>query len=971
MMDASLKPLCDSLKKVILQLKPAQNPWSFVLVVGKASQGKSALLKQSGLKVITFLENDFPKIYYNDTGIFLEISESWLNQQAYLLAHTLKQLNQCVKGFKITGLLLCVDINTLLLSDPDAINTQKETYIQLTKRFTDSLGYRVHAALIITKMDAIAGFSEFYQGDHEAELVKPVGFSLPNITKKDLFTQRFNDFLESINQQVIHKMHPARSTIKRTLIREFPLQLTSVRVPLQSLIQGLNTLPLNLHAVYFTSAEQGGVSVDRLNLKIQQEYALIVQDVFPQATNYKAYFIKGALTSVQSHMLDAPIANNRMPTVIISIVSILTVLSLTTLGLHHLKLNHRLDEAMRTLKDYEAVAKTNTSSEEALYQLVKATNILNTLSSNRWSLPSVYALQTEIRSKAKSQLHETYLPALAHMLEDVLKNPQETPLARYKALKVYIMLGNPQYYHAETVHLWFNEAFKKRNLVSQDKQQELLTHALKEQKAAFPIQLQLVRDTRNYLNALPMRYFYYTAAKEYFSKESTPLLLDGFALSPKSLPIYYTKAGFEEVISQLNEISQTLKAENWILARTDISELSGLLTQAYCDDYITFWKTFLKNAHPLNYTSFEQGLASIRKLQKAKTVESLLTLVQQNTQPELSAQNNLFNQTISGEFTDIHLMNQASIRELALILNDLEKYLATLSAVHDGGKTAFNLTKMRFMTENSKDPISLLFSQARQLPEPFTQWTTQIAEDTWGLLIKESRTYINQQWRDTVYRDYQNSIAFRYPLDASQIDEIQLNDFNRFFSQKGELNSFVATFLKPFINTTTADWKPKEKNGYVLPISAHMMNELIRANIITNMFFPNHIEQANIQFTLQKINLDPVIANLQLDVGGTILKDNQNSDSLIHFTWPKANYAKLSLKAIDGNQYEISEQGVWALFKLLEKVNVLVDNEDSTNLQILFEVNSNSGRYLLTTDNQVNPFAPGVLNGFKLSDSVV
>ena len=90
-------------------------------------------------------------------------------------------------------------------------------------------------------------------------------------------------------------MHPARSTIKRSLIREFPLQVASLRAPIQALIQGISPKLFNLHSIYFTSAEQGGVSIDRLNKKIQHEYALIVQDTFPQATNFRAYFVEGAI----------------------------------------------------------------------------------------------------------------------------------------------------------------------------------------------------------------------------------------------------------------------------------------------------------------------------------------------------------------------------------------------------------------------------------------------------------------------------------------------------------------------------------------------------------------------------------------------------------------------------------------------------------------------------------------------------
>jgi len=51
-------------------------------------------------------------------------------------------------------------------------------------------------------------------------------------------------------------------------------------------------------------------------------------------------------------------------------------------------------------------------------------------------------------------------------------------------------------------------------------------------------------------------------------------------------------------------------------------------------------------------------------------------------------------------------------------------------------------------------------------------------------------------------------------------------------------------------------------------------------------------------------------------------------------------------------------------------VNVLVDDQNSANLEILFEINGNSGRYLLKTQNQVNPFIPGVLSGFGLKENI-
>ena len=113
-----------------------------------------------------------------------------------------------------------------------------------------------------------------------------------------------------------------------------------------------------------------------------------------------------------------------------------------------------------------------------------------------------------------------------------------------------------------------------------------------------------------------------------------------------------------------------------------------------------------------------------------------------------------------------------------------------------------------------------------------------------------------------------------------------------------------------------------------------------------------------------------MVAEFQLNIGNTELTDNQNTDSYTQFHWPQQD-AQLILSSIEGKHFKLTEKGNWAIFKLLQKVNVLVDDQDSANLQILFEINGNSGRYLLKAQNQVNPFIPSILSGFNLQDHIV
>jgi intracellular multiplication protein IcmF len=973
-MDNSLRALCDAIKKILSQLKPQSHQLSFIVVTGKNAQGKSAVLKQSKMEEQSVFSEQHAKIYFNQRGILIELGENWLNQSKTLLQSTLKQLNRCNHYLKITGLVLCVDVNDLLIVDPAQFAEQKKAHLQLLERFGINLGYTVPLALMFTKMDTLAGFTEFYQSEHSSDLAKPLGFSLDcmNEPKKKIeaYSLQFNQLAEQLGQQVIHKMHPARSTMRRSLIREFPLQVDSLRMPIKGLIRGISTKLFNLHSIYFTSAEQGGASIDRLNKKIKHEYALVVQDTFPQATNFRAYFVEDALKTIQEHCSQIPQVRKFSQKPLVALTASIAGISLLILGFNHYKTAHLLDAASKELLSYDVLNNQKDKEKQALYHLSNAAKTIGTIPSNSLSLPTVHQLKHSLHYNAESRLQGEFLPSLTNELEVVINTPTNTPIVRYNALKIYLMFSQPEHFSAIQVYDWFAAQWRTQPEHAVKKQLALLRRLLNKAPKNIIIKQQVISDARNYLNALPTSYLYYSIAKESFPSLKQKISLNGFALATNELPSYFTKAGFKEIMQEIPAISRTLQRENWVLARGDLNQLQDLLIQAYCFDYVTWWQTFMRKSQPLHYQDYQEGRQIVKNLEQSRALSKMIGLIQQETTADLSNNASIFNQSIASQFTDLNLMSQSSVKDLSLKIMDLERFISTLSMINDDGKTAFNIAKSRFASDNATDPVSLLFNQARQLPEPLSGWTKQLAGDTWGILIKESRQYINQQWQLTVYREFQSSIAKRYPFDSSQAEEIAINDFNHFFSTHGALNTFTESYVKPFLDVTNAEWKPKAVNDSILPIASETLDALIRANIITNMFFPDHGEESKIEFSLQKISLDPVVANLELEIGQTKLTDNQSSDSAIRFIWPQP-HAKLALDSIEGNHFELAEQGSWALFKLLEKVNVLVDEQDSSSLQILFEINSNSGRYLLKTNNQVNPFTPGILNGFTLNESIV
>lgn len=973
-MDKSLSALCHALKKIIGQLKPQNNALSFLLLTGKINQGKTALLRQSQLQHVMVDAERSADIYYNQQGVIVELGETWLNQSTNPLQHTLKQLNRCHRALKISGLLLCVDVNDLFAAEPSQVAEQIKSHTQLLHRFGQSLGYRIDAGLILTKLDALAGFAEFFQYEHESELKKPLGFSIFSSMQREklleAFNSQFEHLIEMLGQQVISKMHPARSSLKRTLIREFPLQLASLRGALQLLI--LNTSPrfFNLQALYFTSAEQGGVSLDRLNKKIQHEYTLAVQDKYPQSLNYRAYFIDGMLQAFQQQTRRFVPAVTVPHKWLMASLSGAVGISLIWVAHQYLKSSQLLDEASKELLMYETMrGQKNSNAAPALYHLAKASNSLEKISSHI-ALPTVQLLKTQLQSNTKQNLQGNFLPALLAEIEQHMTDVNASQYDRYQALRIYLMLGDAQKFSQPEVMGWFNQAWNKEAPEQVQKKMSLLKRIGQQPFQPISINAQIVSDVRNYLNALPMSYLYYSLAKHHFPQEKQAIAIPGFTLPQQELPVYLTKAGFQNIISSLPEISRKLHEDNWVLARQDVFDLQTVLQQAYCYEYVSWWQNFMRRSMPVHFQDYQQAREQTLLLHQSGAIPKLIDFIQQQTTPELANSSTLFNQEIASKFTELSLLSQSAIQDLGINLNELQKFLATLSVVNDKGKTAFTLTRSRFLDDTVSNPLSVLYSRAQQLPEPVANWVKQIADDAWFILINDSRQYINQQWQQTVYQNYQYQIAQRYPFDPMQPQEVAIADFERFFARQGILNQFLDYYIKPYLDTSRAQWQPKELNGYVLPIAAENINELIRANVITNMFFPEQSATSKIDFSLQKISLDPIVANLALKVGHTKLYDDQNSESTTHFSWPEAD-AKLVLNSIEGNHFELNETGPWAFFKILQKVNVLVSEQDSSSLQILFDINGNSGRYLLRTQNQVNPFIPGILNGFTLPEAIV
>ena len=90
----------------------------------------------------------------------------------------------------------------------------------------------------------------------------------------------------------------------------------------------------------------------------------------------------------------------------------------------------------------------------------------------------------------------------------------------------------------------------------------------------------------------------------------------------------------------------------------------------------------------------------------------------------------------------------------------------------------------------------------------FKRWLTSLADETWRVILQSAHQHINNEWRNTVYRSYMDSIEGRYPIAKNSDNDIALFDFVAFFKPNGTVDSFYQENIKPFIHTRNG-WRNK------------------------------------------------------------------------------------------------------------------------------------------------------------------
>ncbi|MEP7730378.1 type VI secretion system membrane subunit TssM [Marinomonas primoryensis] len=464
------------------------------------------------------------------------------------------------------------------------------------------------------------------------------------------------------------------------------------------------------------------------------------------------------------------------------------------------------------------------------------------------------------------------------------------------------------------------------------------------------------------------------------------------------VPKMLSKDGFESYfVPESESVSDLALIDSWVLGQTESAQFSKADKQAlkekirssYVSDYTNTWRALLNEIDIKYFSNINEAVDILDNLTgNSEPLQRLLSTLGDNTKlfPEIpedkaareevqkSAKYNMALK-IDVPFTDLNNMLEttdgkpAYLEEVLLSIEQLKVYLTAIQDAPDVGRAALETTKTR-TSMSSVDPIFTLSRIANGLPKPLDSMMSKLANESWYVIKQEAIRYLEVRWHDDIYKVYEQKFAGKYPFDPGSNRDVSLQDFEAFFAPNGTLDRFYNDQLKMFIEENL-DLNGGTQNKSL--IRSDVLSQLENAKLIQDAFF-NKKGILDVAFGVEPIKLTSNKRRGVLNVDGQYLSYSHGPRSNVEMIWPNTlrdtTISKVTLVPTQSNfsPRSVSSEGPWALYRLLDKANVVSASDSGVIYQ--FNVDDGDMEIRVNTDEESNPFTRRLFQSFDLSKTL-
>lgn len=1020
-------------------------PW--YVIIGAPGCGKTTLLMNSGI-ASSFSDHMAFKDgikgvggtrncdwLFTDDAIFLDTAGRYTTQDSHQAVDQaawegfLKLIKEFRSRRPINGILVATSISDLLRKTDEQRQQLAREVRQRIEELHDILGIKFPIYMVFTKCDLIAGFSDFFAYFRPEERDQVWGRTFegndPEQTNAFIagFDADFEELMARLNRMTLNRVHEETDIQRRSLILDFPRQMALIKPALMGFIHrtfesGRFERSLLIRGIYFTSATQEGMPIDRIMGILSKTYGLDEQTVPVYMGESKSYFIYDLLDKVvfpESEMAgaDPRVEYRKRWLKYLAYGAVFALTLVVFLGWMVSFVNNKsyLVEMGNAIAGYKNISGTVNDWETGVKNLHEKLTLFKSAGRIQENDSKWMGMGLDQRPKINEQIGRSYEKLLKDQLLPVITTRLEQRLAGsidqfsirdqneagdlYNLLKVYLMLErrSPEQRKedldlaVETIGEDWDKNFKREpEQFRADYRAHMNDLLLSDFKRELkPLNAILISDAREKLNSVPLyRQIYnqlksvYLPIKKYNFNVEDILYIEqifGPSILKMSIPGLYTAIGYDEIFNKQGAgFIESAIQQNWVLENADAQKGTGdaktlydNLQRVYFIDYIQKWVFLLNKLSIRPSKDMHQTNKMLHRLTTSKEnpLKQLLKEIEVNT--SFLEEKAPFSEELSKSIKQFKRLNEL-IKEgedqpplLDEIITKLEK-LRDLMDRYDASEVALDDLKKRI--RSGGDLITSTRKYAEQLPDPFNMWLSSLAASARKTMLKSAKMELNSIWKAEVVAPYRETLYGRYPLSKNSFEDVSLDDFNRFFQPSGIIDTFLREHIKPFSN---ADWEEKVIDSHRLGlVSAGSLEQFKRSERIRQIYFMGNA-LPHIKFELKPQFLNASVKEFQLNIEGKIIKYRHGRPRTEKFQWPKQEgspfpVVEWNFRTFDGQFFSNRKEGPWAWFRTLDSVGF--SKKGQTRFIITFRANGYEARYRMLAGSVINPFGSTELQAF-------
>ena len=636
-------------------------PW--YVIIGAPGSGKTTALVNSGLHFPLEQRSGKGALrgvggtrncdwWFTDEAVFLDTAGRYTTQDSDADADSagwsefLKLLQKYRKRRPVNGVILTISAQDLMAQG----HGNREAHVAAARRRLNELNKELNVQLpvylMVTKVDLVAGFTEYFDDVVQEGRAQVWGVTFPyEVTTSgkaaEAFPNEFDALMSRLNERVFARLDEERDARRRTKIFGFPQQMAALRDLLSGFVVDVFASTrfdqqILLRGVYFTSGTQEGTPIDRLLGAIGRRFAVAPEAVIAPPGRGKAYFIERLLKEVMFAESGLAGVNRRFEFQKAAAqlgayagMALLAALGVIVLWVSYSKNRTYIDEVAA---DVEAFRKTprieaGLSLEAIVPRLESVKRVSDSANrfsdgapwSMRWGLFQGNSLGNAARDAYARELAGALLPQVTSRIEQRMVAYASEPLKMYEYLKAYLMLGDPARMVKPQFAFIADREWKAAYPADPDLGQAVARHFKTlldsdELLRPMPLDQTLVARARATIAGVSIPELMYQTIRLNYAEDS-PLRLDtaaGIGVNEvfvrksrtsfsQPIPKIYTREAFKEIaIADSTVIVKKFTDDYWVMGdqRPSLASTAKLrddMIGIYEKDYIAAWDAILND----------------------------------------------------------------------------------------------------------------------------------------------------------------------------------------------------------------------------------------------------------------------------------------------------------------------------------------------------------------------------------------